>query len=234
MFFKKVCSTLLMTTICLWPPLMFGKIIEKSNFFQLQSLVLEHKEQNPLVLVDLDNCLFEGATEEGHARWFYQELDARASRGLNKKEALAQIYPEWIRRQEQTPVRLLDEQAKEIIQQIQSEGIPVLGFTHRQPAVAAATLKQVADLNIAFSKESYDSRSFTCSFEATPLLTEGVLFIHDLNSKGDLLHSLLQAMKRSPGIIFHIDDGKAHLQSVEEAAKKLAIPYIGLHTPFEL
>jgi len=205
---------------------LFAEIREVSSFAELET----RANEETLVLVDLDNCLFEATTSYGHANWFYEGINEAMATGKSKEEAITDFYPRWVKAQEIIEVKPIDPKAIEVITALQEQGVPVIGFTHRQPSVAAATHRQLASLDLAFTKVS---ESCTLDYTHSPEFNEGVLFIHDLNDKGAVLAAFLNERKIQPKEILFIDDGRHHLQSVEKSAKAMGIAYTGLHLPYD-
>ena len=75
---------LIMTVFSLVSAVMEAKIIETRFIEDVIPLV----DQETWLLVDLDNCMFEGATALGHANWFYDELQRRMQKGMSREEAI--------------------------------------------------------------------------------------------------------------------------------------------------
>jgi len=77
---------------CLASSCVEAKIIETRHIEDVIPLI----DHETLFLVDLDNCMFEGAQALGHANWFYDELQQRMQKGMSREEAIEINLPSLI------------------------------------------------------------------------------------------------------------------------------------------
>lgn len=181
------------------------------------------------VLVDLDNCLFEAKQALGHANWFYDLIRENMAKGLSKKEAVAQMYPEWIKTQAVCPVKPLEEDFVDLLKDLQSNGMTVMGLTHRQPSVAKATLKQAESLGVRFSESAICAETFSPEAPHPALYTSGVLFVNDNNNKGDVFSAFIDHIQKRPKKVLFIDDKMKNVLDLGDALDKMGIAYTGIH-----
>ena len=139
---------LIMTVFSLVSAVMEAKIIETRFIEDVIPLV----DQETWLLVDLDNCMFEGATALGHANWFYDELQQRMQKGMSREEAIRDAYPIWIKTQKLCKVKPLERNFVSALITLQNKGVVIMGLTHRQPSVADSTVQQVRSLGFDFLK----------------------------------------------------------------------------------
>ncbi len=123
-----------------------ARILETQHVEEILPLI----DEETWLLVDLDNCMFQGAQALGHANWFYDELDQRMEKGMSREEAITDAYPDWIKTQKACRVTPLESQFIPSLLVLQNKGIPVMGLTHRQPSIADSTIKQVSSLGFDF------------------------------------------------------------------------------------
>lgn len=117
-------------------------------------------DEDTWLLVDLDNCLFQGATAWGHAFWFYDQVEGRVEKGMSREEAIADFYPEWIKSQEEGQVKPIEVCLIPLLRKLQENGIVIMGLTHRQPLIADLTCRQVASLGFTFAKTAPTTENF--------------------------------------------------------------------------
>lgn len=190
--------------------------------------VLPLIDEETWFLVDLDNCLFEGAQALGHAHWFTDELQRRMAEGINREEAISLLYPHWIKMQRVCPVKPLDDDFVSILLSSQKRGITIMGLTHRQSSIADSTERQVRSLGLNFLTTAPSKESFTIPEKAHTLYSHGILFVGDYNKKVDIFDSFLSIIKKRPRKIVFIDDNRNNVEELE-ALTKYGIEYFGVH-----
>lgn len=189
---------------------------------------LPYIDQDTWVLVDLDNCLFEAAQSLGHANWFYDELVKKMAEGLTKDEAIASIYPEWVKIQKVCKVKPLEEAFIPYLISLQTKGITIMGLTHRQPIVADSTLKQVASLGFDFRLTAPSQETLVIPAKTHTLYINGILFVGDYNKKIDIFCPFLEQLNKYPTKIVFIDDKRKNVEELEALSQR-GIDYIGIH-----
>jgi hypothetical protein len=181
---------LLILTIFSLPFVGEAKIIETAHIADVVPFI----DQNAWFLVDLDNTLFEGAQALGHANWFYDEVQQRIQKGMNKEEAIRDFYPNWIRTQKACRVKPLEVDFIPILISLQNRGITIMGLTHRQPFVADSTVRQVSSLGFDFNKTAPSNETFSIPANHPTLYLQGILFVNDSNEKGEVFLPFLQGL----------------------------------------
>lgn len=201
-----------------------ARIIETSHIKDVIPLINE----DTWFLIDLDNCLYQGAQALGHANWFYDEMQKRLEKGMSRDEAIADCYPGWIKTQRVCKVKALEEDFIPILLNMQKKGFILMGLTHRQPSVFDSTVAQVNSLGFDFSRSSPSQDSFSLPSKTPTLYYEGILFVGDYNKKIDIFLSFLSKIDKKPKRVVFIDDKKKNVDELE-ALSKLGIEYIGIH-----
>lgn len=179
-------------------------------------------------LVDLDNCMFEGAQALGHANWFYDEIQQRMQKGMNREQAIADAYPNWIKTQKVCQIKPLESSFIPTLLMLQNKGITIMGLTHRQPSVADSTVRQVNSLGFDFSITAPSKKSFEISAKTPTLYLQGILFVGDYNKKIDIFEPFLALIKKNPKKIVFIDDKRKNVEELENLTR-YGIEYIGVH-----
>lgn len=105
----------------------------------------------------------------------------------------------------------------------------IMGFTHRQPAAAEATLRQIASLGFDFSKTAPASGAFKVPAVYPTLYTQGVFFAGDCNRKGDVFMPFVAKTGTRPKKVVFIDDKRKNIDELEVLLEKEGIDYVGVH-----
>lgn len=215
---------LMMTLFCFASARMEAKIIETRYIDEVIPLV----DEETWLLVDLDNCMFEGAQALGHAHWFYDELQLRMQKGMSRDEAIRDAYPDWIKAQKICKVKPLETNFVPALISLQNRGVVIMGLTHRQPSVADSTIRQVFSLGFDFLKTAPSKETF-CIVSKTPTLyLQGILFVGDYNKKNDIFEPFLSMINRMPKKIIFMDDKRKNVEELERLENN-GIEYIGVH-----
>jgi hypothetical protein len=203
-----------------------AKIMETAHFTD----VAFYLDKDCWFLVDLDNTLYEGKQALGHANWFYDELQQRFDKGKTKEEAFKEFYPKWVKIQEICPVKPVEDSTIPLLLALQQKGIVIMGFTHRQPPVIEATLRQVSSLGLDFSKTAPH-----VTFDSVPAsggptcYRQGIFFAGDYNRKGEVLISFLTLSGQRPKKIVFIDDKYKNIEELEKVLENQKIEYLGVY-----
>ncbi|MBA3958478.1 MAG: DUF2608 domain-containing protein [Parachlamydiaceae bacterium] len=201
-----------------------AKVIETQHIEDIIPFI----DDETWVLVDLDNCMFEGAQAFGHANWFYDLLQQKIAAGISREEAIREIYPTWIEAQEICRVKPLDSQFVPILVQLQNKGLVIMGLTHRQLSVAESTSRQVASLGFNFLETAPTQESFKIPANQPALYVNGILFVGDYNKKIDIFKLFLEKINKHPTKIVFIDDKRKNVDELEVLTKE-GIVYTGIH-----
>src|SRR5579862_4236888 len=111
---------LILPLITLLFPLLCGaKIIETAHIADAAAYI----DEDTWFLVDLDNTMFEAKQALGHADWFYDRLEEKLKNGMNREEAIRDLYPDWIKTQRVCPVQPLEENFVPTLIALQNRGI---------------------------------------------------------------------------------------------------------------
>lgn len=201
-----------------------AKVIETKHIEDVLPLI----DEDTWFLVDLDNCMFQGAQALGHANWFYDQLQQRMEKGMSREEAISDVYPHWIKTQRVCKVKPLEESFVPTLLLLQNKGVTIMGLTHRQPSVADSTVRQVNSLGFDFSATAPSKDSFSIPAKTPTLYFQGILFVGDYNKKIDIFEPFLSTIKKNPRKIVFIDDKRKNVEELD-VLTKYGIEYIGVH-----
>ncbi len=181
-------------------------------------------------LVDLDNCLFEAKQAYGHADWFYYLIEERMSKGMTKTEAILDVYPYWIEVQRSCEVQPIELDFVFLIKELQKKGVKVMGLTHRQPSVVDSTIRQVHSLGLDFRITSPNNLTgLSIDIDGPAVFEDGILFVGDYNSKGDVLSAFFNKVGIKPSRVVFIDDKRKNVDVLESLFGELKVDYLGIH-----
>lgn len=193
---------------------------------------LPHITPNTLVVIDLDNTTMYSKTQYGTDQWYYRNIVMKeVDKGFTLDEAILRTYPQWVFAQQHNEVIPVDKRIPGIISDLQSKGVPILGLTSREPIVAIPTVKQLNSIGVDFSKSKLSDLKPSFSAPYSPAFYEGVIFVHDLNKKGEILDQFLAQIPEEEltidKIVF-IDDRMSHIENVMKYAEDRNCGFFGL------
>lgn len=201
-----------------------ARVIETNRIRDVVPLI----DEDTWFLVDLDNCMFQGAQALGHANWFYDEMQKRLDQGMSRDEAIADAYPGWIKTQRVCKVKTLEPDFIPSLIELQNKGITIMGLTHRQPSVFDSTVKQIHSLGFDFNKSAPSQDSFSIPSKTATLYFDGILFVGDYNKKIAIFLPFLERIGKKPKKVVFIDDKRKNVDELE-ALSMQGIEYIGVH-----
>lgn len=211
--------------LLLMPVSLLGTLMEVDHFEEILPVV----DSSTLVLIDLDNTLFEGELMLGSAPWrsYFRKKMQSLSIPEEKQEQMMAVY--WDFLQQVVPVRLVDPQASFIIDQLRDEGILVFGFTARDKREMGHTTNQLKALGIHFTPFSaplFDQPENDAAFE------NGVVYCGDF-AKTEALAILLNYLQLfdsccAPETVLVMDDHEYHILSLDPIVTAFRLKYIGV------
>lgn len=180
-----------------------------------------------VLVVDLDNTVFESAQMLGSSQWFEHLVQSYRKSGLSEPRAYSQAIGQWMVVQNATEVRPVEKATPNFITGLQTMGINVIALTARPPESARRTLEQLGVVGIDFSRSPVFGTSLEMPFKrATALYMGGVLFADRLD-KGGVLAAFFDRIKYKPKRIVYVDDQRKHVEAVQKAMRKVGIAFDG-------
>lgn len=213
----------------------FKSLASTSKMVEISSIkdVVKYVDQNTLILFDLDKTLISANTSYGSADWFYCLIEEDIKKGLSKDESIMNHYPQWVASQNVITPIVTEPDLQKTIYELQTSSLLTQGLTSRQPSVSKPTLLQLNTLGITFP--TINTISIT-NVKYPVLYKNGVIFAHDLNSKGSVFTKWFdQAKTQNSDVakvekIIFVDDSKKHVIDMYDAVSRFPnIQYIGLH-----
>lgn len=210
--------------LCLTFASAHAKVIETRYIEDVIPLI----DEDTWFLVDLDNCMFEGAQALGHAQWFYDTMQQMMQKGMSRDEAIREAYPGWIKTQKACRVQPLEKGFVPALISLQDRGVVIMGLTHRQPSVAESTIRQIKSLGFDFLKTAPSKETFRVPSKTPTLYLQGILFVGDYNKKNDIFEPFLSMISKTPKKVVFIDDKRKNVDELEQLTN-YGIEYIGVH-----
>ncbi len=187
-----------------------------------------HVRPESFVIFDLDNTVFESAYFFGGDQWFRYRVQDLIAEGYSKEEAVSCMAVEWTKAQGVIQMKLVEEGAKELIKDLQKEGLLVMGLTTRGMEASLFTLHHLQKLGVNFHLTApYGSEHVFMNGPRGVLFRQGVLFTGSSN-KGNALWSLLEHAQVDPKHVIFINDKARNLQEVADSCHEKKIPFLGL------
>lgn len=200
-----------------------AKIIETCNFAD----ILTEIDAETLVFFDIDDTLINTTSMLGNTPcWNY--LVSKFFHTKWSSDKTLDIYAVIQKILHHVPMSLIEPNTADIIQDLQQQGILVLGLTAR---TKNANYMQEAD------KRTYDHlKSVDIDFSLTPLpnsnksplsfFSYGIIFT-DTQDKGPFLKTFLTHLGLHPKKVVFIDDKLSQIKSVQKSLKSINIPFVG-------
>ncbi|WP_010298925.1 DUF2608 domain-containing protein [Candidatus Odyssella thessalonicensis] len=223
--------------------LCFADIIQTSDIKCIET-TLQSADQDTLVIFDIDDVLLFPKDQilRSENRKYLKELSSRLERLVGEEEAQL-LYSIIFEQRQNGPV---DPKMRDLISNLQSQGIKVLALTncftgafgkiksleewrchelhkhgyHFDQSWPALKAKQFHDLNKQENGLSTKNNSI-------PMFIRGTVFTSSV-SKGKALQAFLKYAQLSPKRIIFIDDKERHLKSVQRVALAHNISFTGI------
>lgn len=201
--------------------LVWGDIVEVSNFEEIKVYVQQAKSTNGILVFDIDNTLLEAGQHLGSVAWGDYMVNEMKKKGISHQEAeeIASIF--WKTVQPHIKVKTVDPDTKEIIEAIQEKKIPVICLTSRNSAEIENTHGQLASLGIYPTHLINECQIFHLNRNA--LYEKGILFATLFNKKSNVLIEFLERNQFNPEWVIFVDDKLSHVHDVDSMLQEKGI-----------
>ena len=196
------------------------------EIFRLES-VLDAVKPNCIVLLDLDNTVFESSTMLGSDQWFDGVVEKLIRSGLDGESArvMAQTSADVI--SDHIVATSVESTTANTITQLQQQLCIVIGHTARRSHMIDATLRHLDEVGVNF-KKSYPLIWRNGEFGPNMQFADGVIFAN-AQDKGLVLEKFLGYRRYRPASVIMVDDRMHNLEKVGRSAQTLRLPYTGFH-----
>jgi len=222
--------------ICFWslvfllvfPFFLYPEIVELDRLVDVLAYcdTQENKQENLLVIWDIDNTLASSPIEVGTDQSFvYLYKKEMNKTGSSIEEAVDIVLPEYWKIQERVELETSEENTLDILKKIKANA-PSIALTARSPQIKDLTLGQLQKAGFGeFSSLLPHQEVIQLDFLAG--YKKGIIFCGN-NDKGKTLFYMLDKASYFPTKIIFIDDKVKNLKVVEKACLEQGIEFIGL------
>jgi hypothetical protein len=201
-----------------------GKIIESDTI----TITLDYLSQaNTLVIFDIDNTLVRYATALGSDEWFSHLVDQQRSKGFGTEAATTMTLPIAYYAHFSLALVPTEPSNSLLIGHLIKNNIPFMGLTSRSLPLAERTYEQLHVIDMDFDKSAVIQTKMLFFPQHRAIYMHNILFSGN-NDKGTMLLELFDALNYQPDRIIFIDDKLYNIESVEKAAQKRHISYVGI------
>ncbi|MCH9614106.1 MAG: hypothetical protein SP1CHLAM54_11180 [Chlamydiia bacterium] len=192
---------------------LFAEIIEIKSFKEVE----HYTKPETLLILDLDNTIYEPVQEYGNDQWF---------RRRKQEIGLEPTLLEWMAIQNITDVRTVEEKTSEYIKELQ-EKYTTMGLTTRGLGLCVTTLDQLRRLSVDLSKSAPTKEEVYVYNNRGVLFRGGVLFTAG-SHKGKAFQKFMKAVGFKPKHVVFVNDKRDHLEQLLETLDEEKIPHTGL------
>jgi FMN phosphatase YigB (HAD superfamily) len=176
-----------------------------------------------MVIFDLDNTVFVSHHTFGSDRWFDREMRRHMAQGSTREEAIVMAQQTADAASIYTLHSPVEDEVKEMIDELQARGVTVFALTARRPVQAEETFRALNTVGVSFeATHPVLSATFDDHYE------KGVLFAA-ARPKGPILLKFLKAIGAQPSMVVFIDDRMENVQSVLNELEAANIQSAGIH-----
>ncbi len=192
------------------------QIIETNSFL----LPFRDLSDGTIVVVDLDNTIFESAHMLGSNQWLEFAAKTLVEHGTIPGEAFQDAAGIWEKLQASIRVRPVHEEGPPLIREAQKRKVLVLGLTVRRPSLAKITRRQLRSVGVDFSKAKFPVKELNLNVdthdEYRVLFEKGIIFNGPRSNKGASLYEFLKRANLLDGVrkIHFIDDKAKNVKHV--------------------
>ncbi len=196
--------------------------------------VKKHIEPDCLIATDFDNTLFECVNEnQGSDQWFEAGMRYLTEHEkYSSQKAFETILACYTIAHESALIQPVEPTTIPLLQLLQESKTPLIVLTAR--SIVPQTKRELQNMqNASVSEFSFASfhlaqSPLTLQLSKEPAYYEQGILYCGSNNKGEALTSLINKLQLTPKKIIFIDDKEKHVLAVEQAVKKLQIPFVGL------
>ncbi len=200
-----------------------AKIIEIKHFNEVVSFV----QGGTLLILDIDDTLIVPKQTLGSDVWFLHRVKEHEKAGMSKNDAFLKALADWQAVRHLTEMQLVESGQEKMIEEMQNQGVMMMGLTTQGLALATRTLQHLQDVHIDLNKNAPSRQEHYFSNGHGVLYRQGILFTAGTN-KGEALLKLFSIIDLHPSRVVFVNDKQTHLCDVEGAMEKNKIEFVGL------
>lgn len=208
------------------PLFLSAEIFEIEHLRDVKPYILT---KETLVVFDIDNTLLEADSHLGSVAWGDFVAKDLESKGISKEEAQEVVSVFWRAVQPYIKVRAVDNEASQVIRDIQDQKIEVMCLTARMPQELSCTLTQLdsIEVNIQAMAPVVEFTEIT-TLNRTACYRHGILFATPLNKKSEVLIAFAKKNNLFHQRVIFVDDKLHHVQDVNDALVQEGIECVAM------
>jgi len=202
---------------------LFAQIIEVNNINELPQYV----DADTLVVFDIDNTLLKTKQFLGSDMWFCAQYKRNFDKLGHAGDALNKTLREYLPIMNVSPMGVPEEDAPQVVSDLQKQFITVMGLTSRNLSLDFRTIHQLEVNGMNLNKTAPSKGELHFMNEKGVLFKEGILFTSG-TSKGNAFKKFIDAIGYHPKKVLFINDKESNLRDLETGCIDRKIPFIGL------
>ena len=187
--------------------------------------ILNHIPDNTTLVLDLDNTVMTSCLDLGGDAWFTSLITEVVAQHDDPKLAMLWAVTLYSSVQNFIRTKAVEDETVDIVKSCQDKGLTVLGLTARNVTTIPATLKQLANIGIDFTKNCNIPNHGT-SF------VDGIIFCGGGHKGEHLSAFLMQHQLTTLPHVTMMDDKRRHLEDVQATLELLGIEFSGYRYGF--
>ncbi len=180
-----------------------------------------------LVCFDLDNTMIRAEQMLGSDQWWDDLVDGFVAAGMAEKQATEKAYDIWLPLQKISRFIPVQPDGPAVVRGFQDGGVLVMGLTARPSRYSSLSSVQLASIGIDFRRRAPRGEPLALHLRDAAHYENGILFVGEQNSKGEVLKAFLDATGLKPGKIVFADDKKKHVEGMEKVFGRGPVAYVG-------
>ncbi len=194
-----------------------------------------------MAIFDVDDTLLhiDHPTEFGSNKWInHMMFYGKKEHQLKSEELDSWVIPMYVDAQLKTPFKPVEEATAGIIQELQKDGVPVIGLTARRLELIDITLDNLRKMGIDFSAAPITEDAVSFPIDHPNIFVNGVMFCggsRDTDKIGNQTHAKDRAIKAlikhfdlKPTRIIVVDDRPDYLESIVNMIVSMGIDCVGI------
>jgi len=198
----------------------YALIVESDNL----ATVYKYVDEDTLVIFDIDNTM--AVVSMDIEPWVWYKTKDLKKKGLSHEGAFQLVLSIFFLLTKYTTLIPLSN-SPDIVNDLQKKKIPVIALTNRSIPVIERTIKRLKKINIDLTKNSLYDKDLELDLKYVGKYSKGIIFTGS-NDKGEQLFQFLKKINYTPKKIILLDDKVINVKSVEKAAKKHNVEYVGI------
>ncbi len=199
-----------------------------ANFIDdTESLLLT--KPNTLIVLDIDDTIYESAMQLGTPTWFYGMIRHLREQGIKRERVSTVLSDIDFKIQPHMRVNVIENELVDAIASWQKRAKRVVALTSRPDFLASATQNQLSSVGIQFHDPIFPCIEARWN-KGHGAFINGVLHVNELR-KSSVLEHFIDALEKCGGevnAIAHADDQKKYVREIEELAQKRKLDFLGI------